>query len=126
MKIFNTALLTTFGLLATKALGQFQQILLQDPLGDELTFKEKANPFDWAIVTHAAFPSIQLRYREPDLCETTEGVNQYAGYLDIDEEDKVNYYVYYEKIIIIITKTTTIIITCNIILYNNNNNKILY
>jgi len=90
MKLFKTALLTTLGLLTTKVFGNhFQQILLQDPVGDELTFKKQLNPFDWAIVTHAAFPSLQLRFREPDLCETTENVNQYAGYLDNEEEDKV-------------------------------------
>ena len=94
MKFLNTTFLfTTIGLIITNVLGYHfnQQILLQDPVDDALTFKEKSNPLDWAIVTHAAFPSIQLRYREPDLCETTEGVNQYAGYLDIDDEDKVKF-----------------------------------
>jgi len=91
MKFFKTALLATLGLLTTKVFGNhFQQVLLQGA-NDELTFKKQVNPFDWAIVTHAAFPSLQLRYREPDLCETTEGVNQYAGYLDDEEEDKVKY-----------------------------------
>ncbi|ORY32966.1 peptidase S10, serine carboxypeptidase [Neocallimastix californiae] len=100
MKFLNTTFLfTTIGLIITNVLGYHfnQQILLQDPVDNALTFKEKSNPLDWAIVTHAAFPSIQLRYREPDLCETTEGVNQYAGYLDIDDEDKHFFFWFFES-----------------------------
>eukprot|EP00833_Pecoramyces_ruminatium_P011654 jgi/Orpsp1_1/1185686/evm.model.c7180000094847.1 len=99
MKFFNTALLfTTIGLISTSVFGHHfqQQILLQNQ-NDELTFKEKSNLSDWAIVTHAAFPSIQLRYRKPNLCEKTEGVNQYAGYLDIDEEDKHFFFWFFES-----------------------------
>ncbi|KAI0008006.1 peptidase [Xylariaceae sp. FL0662B] len=43
-----------------------------------------AEPTDVKTITSPG--GVTIRYKEPELCETTPGVNSYSGYVDLDEE----------------------------------------
>ena len=56
-------------------------------------------PADPTGVTTVTAPSgAQIRYKEPGksgFCETTEGVNSYSGYVDLDPQTHMFFYVRY-------------------------------